>query len=107
MAPELLVERLHIAAAIALLMIGVVTAWSAANAIKRLAGVLIAFTATLLAFAAIAAPAALLIAAIAVAFATLVVAVALLVRLQEAYGGIDTPEFDRADAQSEIAGPTS
>lgn len=107
MAPEFLVERLHIAAAVALLMIGAVTALTAENVARRLVGLIIAFVAAALGLAALGAPAVLLIATIAAAGAMTVFGVALLIRLQEDYGGIETAEFDRADDVGEPTEPSA
>ncbi|WP_395645350.1 hypothetical protein [Terricaulis sp.] len=98
---EFILERLHLGLAVALLLAGAVTAWTSTNVAKRVAGISVALTAALIALAVLGAPAALLVAAAGVAFAHLVVGAALLVRLQESYGGVETPEFDAADAQSD------
>ncbi|MEJ0060491.1 MAG: hypothetical protein WDM79_13360 [Terricaulis sp.] len=107
MAPELLIERLHVAAAIALLMIGAVTAWTSGNVAKRLAGLVIAQLGALLALAALGAPVVFLLAGIAVSLVMLAIGAALMVRLQEAYGGVEASEFDAADEQSEPAEPAA
>ena len=102
---ELLAERLQLAAAAALLMIGAVTALSSNNVAKRLAGLLIALIGAVLGLAALGAPGAALIAGLAAVFAQILVGVALLVRLQEAYGVTELAEIDAADAESEPAEP--
>ena len=96
-----LLERALLAAAIVLLMAGAATVLMAANAAKRLGGFVIASFGALIALAALGSPGGLLVAVAAAAFAQLAVGVALLVRLQEAYGAIETPEIDAADKQSE------
>lgn len=98
---EIPVERLLLAASVALLLIGAAASWSAGNAVKRLAGFLVAELGALLALAAIGAPEGALIAGAAAALAQLCIGVALVVRLQEAYGGVDAAEIDAADDQSE------
>lgn len=105
MTPEFILERVHLALTVALLLTGVVTAWTSTNGAKRLAGVAVALTAALLALAVLGAPVALLIAGAGIAFGQLVIGAALLVRLQESYGGVETPEFDAADGQSETQEP--
>lgn len=104
---EFLLERAHLALAVALLLVGVVTAWTSTNVAKRVGGVVVALTAALIALAVLGAPPALLIAGAGLGFAQLVVGAALLVRLQEGYGGLEAPEFDAADADSEPAEPSA
>jgi predicted membrane channel-forming protein YqfA (hemolysin III family) len=101
MAPDLAIERLHLAVAVALALAGVVTAWTSANAAKRLVGLLVAMMGALIGLAVLGMPAALLIAGAGAAFAMLIAGAALLVRGQESYGAIEAPELDAADAQSE------
>lgn len=98
---EFILERLHLGLAVALLLAGAVTAWTSTNVAKRMAGIAVAFTGALLALAVLGAPSPLLISAIAIAFAYLIVGAALLVRMQEGYGGIETPEIDVADGESD------
>lgn len=102
---ELVAERLQFAASVALLMIGAVTAWASTNALKRVAGLMLALIGAILAMAVLGAPGFALLAGVAAAAASLLVGVALLVRLQESYGGVETPEFDLADDQSEPIEP--
>lgn len=85
----------------AILLAGVATAVSNASVTKRLMGVLIAMIGALLAAGAVGAPVALLIAAAALTLAYAAIGAALLVRLQEAYGSIETNEIDAADAESD------
>lgn len=101
MAGELIVARLELAVAAALLILGALTAWSSANVVKRLIGLTLAQLGALLGLAALGAPNAALLAVIAVALAQLILGAALAVRLQEAYGGVEAPEFDTADDQTE------
>jgi hypothetical protein len=105
MTPELLIERLQVAAAIALLLIGAVTAWSSVNVARRLGGLVIAQLGALLALAALGASGAAMLAGVAVSFVMLAIGAALLVRLQEAYGGVEGADFDLADEQSEPTEP--
>lgn len=100
-----LLERAQLVAAIALLLIGVATAWASANTAKRLAGLLIAQIGAMLGLAVLGAPQGAIIAGVALAFALMLVGAALIVRLQEAYGGVEAAEFDAADEQSEPAEP--
>lgn len=102
---ELVAERLQFAASVALLMIGAVTAWTSTNVVKRLAGLMIALIGAVLAMAVLGAPGIALIAGVTAALASLLIGLALLVRLQESYGGVETPEFDIADEQSEPIEP--
>ena len=100
-----IVARLLLAVAVAMLMLGAVTAWTSTNFIKRVAGLLVASLGALCSAAALSAPASLLVVGIAAAFAQLVIGVALGVRLQEAYGGAEAAEFDAADDANEPAEP--
>jgi hypothetical protein len=97
----LLLERILAGGATALLIAGAAAALLSPNAIKRLAGLTIAGLGALAALAALGAPDVALIAGVAVLFAQLAIGVAIVVRLQESYGAIETPEIDAADAQSE------
>ncbi len=101
MGAELPLERLEVAIAIALLVLGALTAWASSNVVKRLVSLLLAQLGALIGLAALDAPPAALIAAIALSLAQLLLGAALLVRLQEGYGGVEAPEFDAADEQSE------
>lgn len=101
MAPELVLERLHLAAAVVVMMAGVLTAWTSASAAKRVVSLLVAMMGAVTALAVLGLPSALLMAGVGVAFATLIAGAATLVRGQEAYGSTEIPEFDAADAQSE------
>ena len=104
---DLYIERALFAAAVVLLLIGAATAWRSAHAAKRLAGLLIAEIGALLALAALHAPEAALIAGVAAAFAQLALGASILVRLQEAYGGVESPDIDAADEDSEPAEPAA
>lgn len=107
MVVDALLERAHLAVAIALLLVGVVTAWTSTNIAKRMAGVGVATMAALLALAVLRAPTGLVIAGAGLLFAQILVGAGLLVRLQEAYGGLETPEVDVADGQSEPTEPSA
>lgn len=91
--------------ALALLMIGVVAAWTAPNAMKRVGGVIIAIIAAIVAMAAMQAPSSWLVAAAAIGLAYCVVGTTIVVRLQEAYGAAETPGIDAADDEAEPAEP--
>jgi hypothetical protein len=102
MSAEMLpIERALLTAAILLVVTGATAAWSSDNAMKRLAGLVIAGLGSMIALAVLGAPEAALIAGAAAVFAQLAVGAALLVRLQEGYGSIETPDVDLADAQGE------
>lgn len=103
MAGALWIIALVLAAALALVMIGAVTAWAGANAAKRLAGLVMALIGAVLALGALGAPPALLVAGVVLAFAHLALGQALLVRLQESYRGVETTEIDAADRNAEVA----
>jgi hypothetical protein len=87
--------------AIALALASALTAHASTNATKRLVAVIVALFAALLALAALGAPQTVLIAGGAFAFAYCVIGVAIVVRLQEAYGGVEVADFDAADDASE------
>lgn len=89
--------------ALALLFVGAAVAWSAANAIKRVVALELASVGALIGMAALGAPAGLLVVAVGAGFALLLLGLALAVRLQEAYGGVETPDIDRADAEDDAA----
>ncbi len=97
MAAQAWIEAALLALAVALVMIGAVTAWTGANNAKRLAGLLVALIGAALTLGAIGAPPAFLVGAMVIAFATFAVGLAVLVRLQEAYGGVESTEIDAAD----------
>ncbi len=96
-------SALVLAGGVALAMIGAVAAWAGANALKRIAGLMIAFIGALLALAAVGAPAPLLAGGVALMFGYLGLGLSLLVRLQESYGGVETTEIDAADRKAEAA----
>ena len=96
-----LIERLLIGGAMALLMIGAAAALVSPNAMKRLVGMSIATLGALAGLAALGAPDGALVAGAALLLAQIVVGVAIIIRLQESYGGVETPEIDVADADSE------
>jgi hypothetical protein len=95
-APALLEPALA-AAAIALVVIGAMAALLMANAIKRIAGLMLAGFGATVALAALGAPDSALVVSVAVVFVQTVVGVAIVVRLQESYGVIEAPEVDSAD----------
>jgi len=101
----LLLERALLGLAAALVMAGAVAAWTSPNAIKRLASVLIASFGAMMGLAALAAPTGVLVAGVAVAFAYLAIGAALIVRLQEGYSAVETPEIDAADEADEPREP--
>lgn len=99
----LLIERLIAAVAVALLIVGAIGAWTAPNLVKRAIGVVIACTGAMLGCAGLGAPPAAMVAGAGVALAYTIVAVSVIVRLQESYGGVETPEIDREEAEAERA----
>lgn len=107
MAAEVLALRLEVALSVALLAVGAVMALSSANVVKRVAGLLIAHLAALMALASLKLGGVVLMAALGVALAVLLLGVALLVRLQEAYGAVETLDLDTADSQSEPLEPAA
>jgi hypothetical protein len=102
MSPALMIG---LALAMALVAGGAVAAFVSSNALKKVAAVLTALVGAALAAALLGAPSGVLIAAAAVAFAYCVVGVAAVVRLQEAYGSIESSELDAADEQDEPKEP--
>ena len=104
MAPEILLTRVLFAAALALLMCGAVAAWVSPNAIKRIAGLVVAMVGAVLALAALGAPSVLLIAGLAAVFAQAALGAAIIVRVQEDYGAVEAPETDQADRQDDAPG---
>lgn len=98
------VELTTLALSLLLALAGAVVAWTSANAVRRVAGGVLAFMGALAVLATLEAPAAALTAALAVAAAFLLVGAALTVRLQEAYASTDAGEVDAADAGDD-AGP--
>lgn len=93
------IERLLAGGAFMLLIGGAGAALIARNVMKRVAGL------TLAGFGAIAALALwapqTVVAGAAIVFAQLAVGAALIVRLQESYGAVETPDIDAADADAE------
>ena len=105
MGAELIAVRIEFAAALAVLAVGAIMALASANAVKRIAGAGVALIGAMLAAAALGAPSAALSAGAAVLFATLALGAAISVRLQEGYGGVETGELNRADADDEPVEP--
>ena len=107
MAAEMLAIRLEFALGVASVAVGAVMALSSTNAAKRVMGLLIGHLAALMTLSVLHAGSAAMLAGLAIALASLLLGVALLVRLQEAYNGVEAPELDAADAQSEPAEPVA
>lgn len=107
MALGVLADAIALAIAAALLMAGAATAWRAANAARRLGGVLCAHIAAILALGVLGAPAVVLVSGVAIAFAYCVVGVAITIRLQESYASTEAGEIDAADDQGEPAEPNA
>lgn len=87
--------------AIALVVIGAGAALLLDNAIKRLAGLMIAGFGAVLVLAVLGAPDGAMVAGVAILFAQLIVGVAIVVRLQESYGAIEAGDVDAADRESD------
>jgi hypothetical protein len=85
--------------------LGAAQATAAPNATKRVGGIVVAHIGAVLALAVLGAPESVLIAAVAIALAQVVVGVAIVVRLQEAYGAIESRDVDVADDSAEPAEP--
>jgi hypothetical protein len=100
-----IVQAAVLVGAFALLMIGAVAAWTAPNAMKRVAGVIIALIAAIVAMAAFQAPPSWLVAGVAIALAYCVVGTTVVVRLQEAYGAAEAGAIDAADDEGEPTEP--
>ena len=92
--------------AIALVVIGAGAALVLGNAIKRLAGLMIAGFGAVLALGVLGAPNGALVAGVAILFAQAVVGVAIVVRLQESYGAIEADEIDGADREHDARADT-
>ncbi len=87
--------------ALALIAGGAVTAFAAGNAIKKLAGVLVALVGAALVLGVVGAPSVAIVAAVAIALGYATIGVSLAVRAQEVYGVIEEHDLDAADAQQE------
>jgi hypothetical protein len=106
MALDVFILRAEIAVAVVLLITGAIAAWASANVAKRVVGLLLAHIGAVLGLAVLGLPNVVLLVGAGVALAHLLIGAALLVRLQEAYGGIEAREFDAADDQTEPTEPT-
>lgn len=98
---------LGLALAVALLAGGAVTAFTANNALKKIAAVLTALVGAALSLSLVGAPSVAIIGAVAIALAYCVIGVSVAVRLQEAYGSVDLNEADAADEQDEPREPSA
>lgn len=94
-----------LAGAFALTFLGAAVAWAAPNATKRVAGIVVAHIGAVLVLAVLGAPESVVGAAVAIGLAQVVFGVAVVVRLQEAYGAVESPEIDSADDAAEPAEP--
>ena len=92
---------LGLALAVSLIVGGAVTAFVSGNALKKVVAVATALIGADVALALLGAPSVALVAASALAFAYCLIGAAVVVRLQEAYGGVELPEVDAADEQDE------
>jgi hypothetical protein len=90
-----------LALAVALSSAGAVSAFVAANALKKLAAVLTTLVGAALVLALLQAPSSAVLAGAAAAFAYLLAGAAIVVRLQEGYGTIESDELDAADHEDE------
>lgn len=93
--------------ACALIVVGAAAALVLTNAIKRLAGLLIAGFGALAALAALGAPGGALVAGVAVLFAQTALGAAIVARLQESYGSVTATDVDAADAEDDARGPAA
>jgi hypothetical protein len=105
MASGFIAQAVVLIGAFTLLLMGAVAAWTAPNAMKRVAGVIIALVAATIAMAALQAPPSWLIAGAAVALGYCVVGTTVVVRLQEAYGAAEASAIDAADDEREPPEP--
>jgi hypothetical protein len=94
-----------LALAIALVAGGAVAAFVSSNALKKVAALLTAFVGAGLAAALLGAPSSVLTAVAAIGFAYCALGVAVVVRLQEAYGSVETSDIDAVDEQDEPREP--
>lgn len=102
---SLVPESFLTAIALTLAFVGSMTALLDANIIKRIGGVLTSTIGALVGLSTLKAGDFYLITVIACALAYVSTAVALLVRIQEAYGGIEAPLADAADQADEPMEP--
>lgn len=100
---DLVLLRAEFGLSVALLLIGAMMALTSSNVQKRVGGLLVVEIAALLAAGSLKAGAALMMAGVATGFAALLIGSAIVVRIQEAYGAIETPELDAADVEGEQA----
>lgn len=100
-----MLARLVLAAAIVLTLVGIVAAWTSANVVKRVAGLLVAMLGALVGAVALGAPSSVLMIGAAIAFAQMAVGAVLIVRLQEGYGAVEAADLDSADGADEPPEP--
>ncbi|MEZ5960211.1 MAG: hypothetical protein R3C30_07240 [Hyphomonadaceae bacterium] len=96
-----MIEPLLAAAAVALVITGATAALLLTNAVKRVAGIIVAGFGATLALAALGAPDGALVASVAIVFTQAVIGVVVIVRLQESYGAVEAPEIDSSDRNDE------
>ena len=101
MASGFIVQAAVLIGAFALLLMGAIAAWTAPNAMKRVAGVIVALIGASIAMAALQAPPSWLVAGAAIALAYCVVGTTVVVRLQEAYGAAEASALNAADDEGE------
>lgn len=99
--------RVLFIAALVLVLMGAVAVLGSANAMKRVAGMVVAQIGALIALAALGSPEALLGAGALVVFAQTALGAALVVRLQEGYGETEIHGLDAADEASEPLEPAA
>ena len=102
-----LLMRAMVAAAMAVVILGLVALVTSANAGKRLAGAATAMLGAVLALAALHAPQIFISAATAVALGYAALGALVLIRLQEAYGDTELAAIDAADDDAERTGAES
>lgn len=101
--PALLL-RAMVAAAVMVMVLGMLALLTSANAGKRLAGAATAMLGAVLALAALRAPSIFISAAAAVALVYAALGALVLIRLQESYGDTELPAVDAVDDDTERTG---
>jgi hypothetical protein len=94
-----------LAVAFALTLMGAAAAFAGANVWKRIGGVLASLMGAVLGCGALGAGAGAIVAVMAVVLGYCMLGAAVGVRIQEAYGAVETPALDSADQGSEPPEP--
>ena len=101
-APAPLFTQAQIAIAIAILVIGAGLTLTADNAVKRMIGVAALVLAPVLAAAALGGDASMSLVFLMIGISQLAIGCVLVVRLQETYGSVETPDIEAADADVDV-----